>query len=108
MSRTTIEVSMKTNKVDEVLNIIESILEPYGYEKKIFDGENVWMKGDGIVTSMQCFGVVFTENAVLLQGWMKDVILGESALDGIWGARTKKQMKYQMDRIQTRITAKDL
>ena len=42
MSRTTIEVSMKTNNVDEVLHIITTKMESAGYQQKIVDGETVW------------------------------------------------------------------
>ena len=108
MSRTTIEVSLETNNINEVLHIIASKLEPAGYKQKIVDGENVWVKGDGVIIKMHCFGAVFTGKSVLIQGWMKDAITGESNLEGFVAMMPKKKMKGLIDEICTAIKVQKL
>lgn len=108
MSRTTIEVPMKTNNIDEVLHILETKLESVGYKQKIVDGETVWARGDGVIMKMQCVGAVFTGKSVLIQGWLKDALTGESNLEGFVGRLPKKKLKGLMDEIGTTITLKGL
>lgn len=108
MSRTIVEVSMKTSNIDEVLHIIKSKLEPKGYKQKIVDGEDVWTKGDGVITIMQCVGVVFTGKSVLIQGWMKDAITGESNLEGFVGMLPKKKLKSLINEIRTEVMSENL
>lgn len=104
MSRTTIEVSMKTNCVDEVLSIMGNVLEPHGYRQTKVNGQTAWVKGHtGIMTSEQYIGATFTGNSVLIQGWLKDMIMGEVALEGLMGLVIKKKMKGFMDEIRSSI-----
>lgn len=108
MSRTAIEVPMKTNNVDGVLHVFSTILESSGYEQKIVDGETVWAKGNGVITALQCCSATFTGNSVVIQGWFKDAITGESPLEGFVGALPKKKMRGLMEKIQTAIIANGL
>ena len=108
MSRTTVEVSLKTNNIDEVLRIIASKMEPAGYKQKIVDGETVWAKGDGVMIKMHCVGAVFTGKSVLIQGWMKDAITGESNLEGFVAMIPKKKMKGLIDEICTAIKIQNI
>lgn len=98
MSRTIIEIGLKHN-IDDTLETMKSIFSKYGYQNKIVKGENVWTKGDGVLAVMGCFGYSFTENSVILQGWTRDAILGESALEGFMGIAVKKKMKSIMNEI---------
>lgn len=108
MSRTTIEIPMKTNNVDEVLHIVAMKMESAGYQQKIVDGETVWSKGDGVMMKMQCVGAVFTGKSVVIQGWMKDAITGESDLEGFVAMLPKKKLKKLIDEICNTITSKNL
>lgn len=108
MSRTTVEVPLKTNNVDDVLRIITSKLEEKNYKQKIVDGETVWAKGDGVMMAMRCIGFVFTETSVIIQGWMKEMLFGEKNLDGFSGRVFKKGMKELIDEMRTEITVKGL
>lgn len=101
MARTTIEVPMQTHQVDLVLRIMEKALQPEGYVQKVVDGETVWTKGDGVFILSQCFTAIFTENSVILQGWTRDALLGESGLDGEFIGRVpKKKMKMLLGKIR--------
>lgn len=64
-----------------------------GYKEKIVKGEQVWSKGDRVIVLIQNFGLFFSENEILLQGWTGDAILGESSLDGFMGWALKEKMK---------------
>ena len=109
MSRTTIEIPMKTANVDEALRTVASIVVPAGYRQKILDGETVWCKGDGVVMVLQCFEAVFTGYSMILQAWIRDVYLGEQELEkGLNAAWQKKKMKKILADIQTTILAKRL
>lgn len=103
MKRTTIVVPMKTNNVNGVLQIIATILEPLGYKKNNTIGENVWTKGDAVIIKMQCIGASFTEDSVVIQGWLRDEITGESALEGFVAMPLKKKTRGYLDQIQQTI-----
>lgn len=100
MSRTTMEIPMKTNNIDGVLSIISNIVTPEKFAEKIVDGETVWMKGDGVLMQMQCFSATFTGHSVVIQAWMKDAIAGESNLEGFVAMFPKKKMKKLLLQIQ--------
>ncbi len=103
MARTIIEIALKCD-IDSTLDVIEKILLKYKYQNKIVKGENVWTKGDGVITVMQCFSYTFTENGLILQGWTRDALLGESALEGFMGMAIKKKMKSIMKEIEHSIS----
>ncbi|MCD7777864.1 MAG: hypothetical protein LUH47_05100 [Clostridiales bacterium] len=108
MSRTTIEVPMKTNNVNSVLEIISADLSPEKYSRKIVDGESVWAKGDAVIIKMQCFSAAFTGSSVLIQAWLKDALTGESDLNGFFGWIPKKRMKKHLENIKTEILLKNI
>lgn len=102
MARTIIEIALK-HEVDFTQDVIKKIFSKYKYQNKIVKGEDVWTKGDGVITVMQCFGYSFTENSLILQGWTRDALLGESALEGFMGMAVKKKMKSIMKEIEQSI-----
>lgn len=108
MSRTTIEIPMNTDNVDEVLHIVAMKMESAGYQQKNIDGETVWSKGDGVMMKMQCVGVVFTGKSAIIQGWMKDAVTGESDLEGFVAMLPKKKLKKLIDEIYNIIISKKL
>lgn len=108
MSRTTIEIPMKTNNIDAVLHIVSTKMESAGYQQKIIDGETVWSKGDGVIGIMQCVGVVFAEKSLIIQGWMKDAVMGESDLEGFLAILPKKKLKKLIDAICNTIISDNL
>lgn len=107
MSRTTIEVPMKTNKVDVVLGIISATLIGENYKQKIVDGETVWAKGDAFL-GMQCFGATFTDHSVVIQAWMREALVGEYDLEGFVAMFPKKKMKRLLDRIRLSILSRNV
>ncbi|MDO5293833.1 MAG: hypothetical protein Q4F05_13935 [bacterium] len=108
MSRTMIEIPMHTNDVNSVLNVIHTILSAKGYVNKLVDGENVWVKGDAVVSSMKCFGAIFTGHSVVVQAWMKNAVTGESDLSGFIGVLPRKRMKHVLDNIGETLTSMNL
>lgn len=103
MSRTIIEVPMKTHNVDLVLSIIDKIARSYGFNPKTIDGETVWGKGDGVVVKMQFISAAFTDHSVLLSGWTRDIVTGESDLEGFAAIIPKRKMKKMISDIQQTI-----
>ncbi|MCC8160612.1 MAG: hypothetical protein LIO53_04745 [Oscillospiraceae bacterium] len=82
MARTTIEIPIQDKNVDDMIAAIETVMGKYKFAAKVLNGENVWVKGDGVIAVMQCFGVGFTDNSLLMQGWLRDAIAGEKTLEG--------------------------
>ncbi len=108
MSRSIFKIPMNRKSVEEVLCIIEEILQPAGYSEKIVDGESIWVKGDGVVIKMQCLTAVFTDDTVFIQGWTKDALLGEAALDKMRVQFPKKNLKALIDDIQYAILMEEI
>ncbi len=108
MSRTTIEVPMKTNSIDEVLRIVKTRLELDGFQEKIVDGDTLWVKGDGVIAKMQCVSTVFTVKSVVIQAWMKDAMTGESDLEGFVAMLPKKKLKKALEEISNAIYRENL
>lgn len=102
MARTIIEIPLKC-EIDTTVDVMEKILLKHKYQNKIVKDENVWTKGDGVITVMQCFSYTFTEKSVILQGWTRDALLGESSLEGFMGMAIKKKMKSIMKEIECSI-----
>ena len=102
MSRTILEIPLKTNNIDAVLSIISRITYASGFVPQLLDGESVWCKGDGIMIKLQCFSAVFTGHSV------RDAITGESDLEGFVSSIPKKKMKVILEEIQTEIQRKEL
>src|SRR5574344_84796 len=103
MSRTTVEIQMRTDNINAVYNIIANKLYLNGYKEGVIKGENVWSKGDGVVIKMQCFNINFIPGKVILQAWMKDALTGESSLKGFVAIVLKKNMKKLIESIENEI-----
>ena len=108
MNRTIIEIPMKTNGIDNVLSIIDTTLSSHNFTQKIVDNETIWAKGNGVTVLMQCVAATFTGTSVLLQGWMKDAITGESDLEGFVAMLPKKKLKKILASIQNIIIDRNL
>ena len=105
MSRTIIEVTCGRKSIDEIEKIIINTVSKNKYVNKIVNGENIWVKGDSVITLMLCFTYSFTDTTVILQGWTKDAILGESELKGFMGGLPKKAAKKMMTQISNEISS---
>lgn len=95
MSRTISgDIKLGIRSVDEVYRTFSMIMTQNGYENKLVNGENVWSKGDGIIEPRQCFSIIFSENSVVIQGWLQTPG-GERDLysGGILGIIPKKEMR---------------
>lgn len=108
MSRTTLETKMKTNNIDAVLHIVEMELQSVGLTQKKVDNEVIWAKGDSVITPMSCVNVMFTGYSVILEGWIKDAVLGESELEGFVAMFPKKKLKKILIKIQEEIITRNL
>ncbi len=103
MARTTLEIPLCGKDIDTILHIINSLMISNKYSKKILKGEEVWVKGDGLIQVRQCFSATFTADAMILQGWIGDAITGESDLDGFRAMFPKRKMKALMEEIKAKI-----
>lgn len=108
MSRTTVEVTMRTNHYSEVIQIIEQKACPAGYQLTGTDGKWVWSKGDGAVVMKRCIGAEFTGRSVIIQGWVEDMLAGDSDLEGFVGIFPKKKLKKLMAEICDTIVLRQL
>lgn len=100
MARTVIDLPLRNQDIDEIMNVINNILYRYGYVSKNVKGESLWGKGDGFFIPMKCFSICFTENSLIVQGWLRDIIFGEVDLEGLMLAVPKRNMKSIMEEIR--------
>ena len=75
MSRTSVTIPLGRKSVDDVLNIFTQAMTANKYANKIINGEDVWSKGDGVLAFRQCFALSFSDQSVLLQGWVTDAMV---------------------------------
>ena len=103
MARTVIKVKcrLEQNDVEEICN---KILNNNGYHPAEENGETVWIKGDVSLTGMKGIKVDYEQNTVKISGWIKGLVGGETALQGIAGAATKHAVKKVMNEIEQAIT----
>ena len=103
MKRTTVELPIRPDQIDAVLQTVAAKLTPLGFQEKLLDGEQVWSKGDGVVVVIQCLSVGFTGTSVILQAWIRDALTGESNLEGFVAALPKRKMKRVLDELCAQI-----
>ena len=78
--------------------VIRQHLIQEGFEYTVYDGENVFKKGNGWATAPTFIKITYTPNAVQLEAWVKyallpGVFLGEYGMTGFVAAAGKGSMK---------------
>ena len=95
----------------EVHSILSQFLQAEGYEYIQYDGENVFKKGRGWLTSPTFFKFSYSNNMVHMETWMKYALLpgvyvGELGTTGFVGAAVKGVWKNRIayiDRVLSQI-----
>lgn len=85
----------------EVHSILSQFLQAEGYEYIQYDGENVFKKGKGWLTSPTFFKFSYSNNMVHMETWMKYALLpgvyvGELGTSGFVGAAVKGVWKNRI------------
>lgn len=96
MARTKLELPFRFSFAQEE-QTIQRILTARGYHQTTLkSGESVWKKGIGLWSYMKFIKTDYSDNKVLLSGWIQVGIgnLGGEELDltGVFGAYPKKQV----------------
>lgn len=108
MPRTTIRVPFSANWED-VNKIVVNILLSEGFHEKNIGTEVCWKKGTGLATGMQFVKVEYTQNELVLSGWIQagigSVTGSEMDLSGVVGMIPKKQLRKRLDKIAQAISA---
>lgn len=106
MARTIVNLPFN-GAVDNVYNVVVSILQQNGYNEINYNGETVWKKGTGLLTSMQYIKIEFAENILVVSGWVQSGIGsvggGEMSLEGVVGALPKKSVMKVIKKIKDSI-----
>lgn len=94
-----------TGAPDILFNSLNQYLHSEGYEYEELDGESVFKKGQGWLTSPTLFKFSFSGNVVRMETWMKyalipGVFVGEIGLTGMVGAAVKGPWKKRIDQIE--------
>ncbi len=93
----------QTNKSrEELINIINGFFQKEGFQKCLFQNEEVWKKGMGILTGPQFLKVEIKNNIVHLEAWIKFAILpgifvGELDTKGFIGFIPKKLLRKRIE-----------
>lgn len=89
---------------ETVDNTIRQILMDEGFSEKNISGELCWKKGTGMMTAMQYVKVEYTQNEVVLFGWLQAGIGSlagpEMELTGNVYAIPKKNLMKRLNKIQ--------
>lgn len=85
---------------------IDQYLQREGYEYTNYDGENVFKKGNGLMSNPSFFKFSYAGNQVRMETWMKYALLpgvyvGELGLDGFVGAAVKGPWKKRTSQIES-------
>ena len=94
---------MPTGKPDDMVRFIaEDYLSKEGFKQKLYKGEAVWKKGNGLLPAPQFIKISSLQGHVHLEAWIKQAILpgvyvGEMGLDGAYGFAIKKVLKDRVD-----------
>lgn len=104
MARHIREYPLKTSQ-EELFGKINQYLLSQGYEYKLYKGEYLFKKGNGIVAAPTFIKVTFTEDKVRLEAWLKFAILpgvyaGEMDLNGAMGFAIKAQLSQRVSMIE--------
>lgn len=95
---------MPTGKPDDMVQfIVQDYLTKEGFKQILYKKtEQVWKKGNGLLTAPQYIKVLTNQGNVHLEAWMRYVILpgvyvGEMDLSGGWGFAVKALLKNRVD-----------
>jgi hypothetical protein len=108
MSRTIMRVPFSANW-EAVNSTVTSILLDEGFKEKDINGEKCWKKGTGMATAMQYVKVEYTQNELVLSGWLQAGVGSlagpEMDLTGVVGIIPKKALKKRLDKIAQAVSA---
>ncbi len=88
-----------------VHSAVAQYLQSEGYEYVHYDGENVFKKGNGVISNPTFFKFSYVGNTVRMETWMKyaffpGVYIGEIGLTGMVGAAVKGPWKKRIQQIE--------
>lgn len=80
-----------------------------GYEYRDFDGEQVYKKGSGWVSAPTFIKLQASKTVIIIEAWIKTALLpgvyvGESGIDGFYGAAPKGILANRVRHIEQMIT----
>lgn len=80
-----------------------------GYEYRDFDGEQVYKKGSGWVSAPTFIKLQASKTVIIIEAWIKTALLpgvyvGESGIDGFYGAAPKGILANRVHHIEQMIT----
>ena len=96
---------------EELKNQIEQYLMMSKFYPKVVKGEHVFQKGSGWLVAPVFIKLEYLDDSIILSAFMKTVLLpgvylGESGIDGFYGALPKQQLKENVAMIQAMIHSK--
>ncbi len=108
MPRTQIRVPFSANF--EIVNqTVTNILLSEGFSEKTINGETCWKKGTGMATAMQYAKVEYTQDELVLSGWIQSGLGSlagpEMELTGFVGSIPKKALRKRLDKIAQAVSA---
>lgn len=85
-------------QIDGVMQSVDSYMQTAGFQPVLFDGENVYKKGNGFLTAPRFFKISYVQGVIRVEAWMKYALLpgvyvGEMDLSGFAGSAVRKPLK---------------
>lgn len=105
MPRTIIQINYGCSREEAERQAVQILMND-GYYEAEQEGEMIWIKGDVKLTGVRAIKVDYYEDKVKLSGWIRGLVGGETPLNGIAGAVTKRDIKKTMGKLQSVISGK--
>ncbi len=102
MSRTTIRISVKD--METATKKVSAVLSSHNYKNIVENNERVWKCGTGFLTAVKYIKAEFSDNEVVISGWIRPVGGKEQDLNGFVGGLPKKQVLNIIKEIQTSLS----
>ena len=98
MARTTRKYSYTMNK-EELKNKLNKILINKGFNLVNYNGESVYKKGVGFLTSTKYIKVDVYDDSVDISGWVRNFGISENDLEGFVGVIPKATVTKVIDQM---------
>ena len=103
MSRTIIKIPCEMS-LQEFNSILCNYMASEGFAQKAVKGEDLWQKGNGFLTAPQFLKVMYYNNSIEIQAWIKIAWLpyvysGEMELKGFMGWAIKQMLQVRVDNL---------
>lgn len=110
MSRYASDIAVAASP-EEIERTVSPFLASEGFERMLYNGEEVWKKGHGLITAPQFIKVAPFDGHLRIEAWIKFALLpgvyfGESDMTGFMGGPVKRALAQRVNALEQALTAR--